>query len=69
MKTSPKLVTIPCTWGDRKAYTGYWHKREWEGHKFLDLPCSVVAVKDGKAVTECVTINGAIRRIKQQQSN
>jgi|TARA_Y100000310_G_scaffold280897_1_gene300953 hypothetical protein len=56
-------VIIKCPWGDRDTYRGYWHKREWNGHKFLVLHCSVVAVKDEKAVTECVTVDGAIRRL------
>ena len=44
-----------------------YHRRTWQGHRFILRHSSVVAVKDGKAITECVTIDGAIRHLTRMR--
>ncbi len=55
-------------WQKHQSFYGYWRDETWNGHKFLACHSSVVAVKGGTAVTECVTVEGAIRRLKFLES-
>ncbi len=65
MSLAPKEV-ITSPWGVEYRDPTY-HRRTWEGHRFIKLHSSVVAVKDGVAVTECVTVDGAIRHLTRQR--
>jgi len=60
----PKDKVIKSPWGAEYSNPTF-HRRTWAGHRFIKLHSSVVAVKDGVAVTECVTVDGAIRHLTQ----
>lgn len=47
-------------------YKGVYLEEVWGNFKFLSQPESVVAVLNGKAITECVTVAGAIRVLKSR---
>lgn len=61
-------VQVRNPWTQPKGmlyYTGKYKTRTWGQFRFLGQPASVVAVLNGQAITECVTIDGAIRVLKQ----
>jgi hypothetical protein len=61
-------VAVKNPWQKHQSFYGYWREETWNGYKFLACHSSVVVVKDGIAITECVTVEGAIRRLKFLES-
>ncbi len=58
-------IQIKNPWGP-KPFQGEWTRRKWGEFRFLNQPCSVVAVLHARAITQCVTVNGAIRELQRR---
>ena len=67
-KSGGIMTTIQSAWKDKDGERHNYHVSDpievWEGFTFYPLHCSVIAVKNGLAETECVTVAGAKRRIQ-----
>lgn len=62
-------ITVPNPWTDRGPFVGYLAREKWGAFRFLNQPSSVVAILGDKAVTQCVTVRGAIRELQRRGYN